>query len=126
SPIRGCCSLLQVLLQPVFTLPFLKTYLELVRGLEREIEASLTAPHTSRISALCDFVCQVIAKARARGKESVTPRLAFLFLWRSRSSSRRDITKNCFVIDLTPLGSIKRRYKTRSDYGRKESWQQKQ
>jgi len=47
----------------------MKTYLELIRDRQAEIEAEITAPFHGRITASTDFVRMLISEFRDRGKE---------------------------------------------------------
>jgi len=80
----------------------MKTCLELIRARQREIEASLTAPCTGRISASTDFVRQLIEEFREHGEEVCCDLATNTYFFDGIAiGPSGHLPKGTFVIDLT-------------------------
>jgi hypothetical protein len=79
----------------------MKTYLELIRDREAEIEAGITGPCNGTVTASCDFLRSLIQEQAALGEEVEHAGGGVYYVGDLAIKADGTMPKGCFVIELT-------------------------
>ena len=98
-PPGRCCSIVRCPADNFY--PPMKTYLELIRDREAEIEAAITEPRYGTVTTSCDFLRALISEYRALGKEVEHDASGVYFFGDLAIKADGTMPKGCFMIELT-------------------------